>query len=671
MLKIDGQKILYQYDGETLCVEPWGPNSLRVRGVRMGDIDQSLSWALLPAPPTDAAAGEENGALVLKNGGISAKIEKNGRLTFYGKDGQALLQEFKRDRSMRGTNFSPFMITAREYTPMRGPDQSITVHFESDPDEKLYGMGQYQQETFNLKGATLELAQRNSQVSVPFVLSSKNYGFFWNNPAIGQATFGTNRTDWHAQSSPQLDYFITAGDGPQQIISQYLAATGMPAVMPDFATGFWQCKLRYRTQEELLSVAREYKRRGLPLSVIIIDFFHWPNQGVWDFDPECWPDPAAMNQELEEMGVKLMVSVWPTVDPQSPNYPEMMEKGYLVHTDRGNRTQIECGGYEVFYDATHPGAREFVWNKLKKGYYDRGIKCYWLDAAEPETIPYHFDNLRYHLGSSLEVGNIYPYYYGKTVYDGLKAQGEKDIILLERSAWAGSQSIGTLVWSGDIVSSFHSMRRQMVAGLHMAVAGIPWWTTDIGGFDFGDPDDPAFRELLIRWFQYGVFCPVFRLHGARVKKQKDGQQEGMGYSAEPQPAGNEVWSYGEEALGILTKYLHMRERIRPYIKEQMALCHQKGVPPMRPLFVDYPGDEACWQVRDQYLFGPNILVSPVTHAGQTQRQVYLPKGARWVRVETGAAFEGGQSISCEAPLDTIPLFVKEGGGLDRELLKLG
>lgn len=672
MLRVEDQRILYEYDGETMWLEPWGENSLRVRAAKLCPIDESLAWALLPRQETEAKAelGEWEGepAAFLENGSICARVQKNGRITITDHKGKVLLQEFMRNRSVKGTNFSPMMLSGREFLPMRGPDRAITVRFESDPEEKLYGMGQYQQELLNLKGAVLELAHRNSQVSIPFVLSDKNYGFFWNNPAVGSASFGTNRTEWKAESAPQVDYWVTAGENPRQIMHQYAVATGMPSMMPDFAMGFWQCKMRYRTQEELLNVAREYKRRKLPISVIIIDFFHWPNQGVWDFDERYWPDPAAMVRELEEMGIKLFVSVWPTVDPKSPNYPEMLEKGYLVHTDRGNRTQLECGGYEVFFDATNPGARKFVWEKIKQNYYDRGIKYYWLDAAEPETIPYHFDNLRYHMGSALEVANIYPYYYEKTVYDGLVAQGETELINLERCAWAGSQSIATLVWSGDIVSSFHSMRRQIVAGLHMAVAGIPWWTTDIGGFDFGDPNDPAFRELLVRWFQYGVFCPVFRLHGARVNSGD--AMEGMGYGGAPSGADNEVWSYGEEAYEILSKYLFLRERIRPYVKEQMQKCHEEGIPPMRPLFTDYPEDKKAWEVKDQFLFGPDILVSPVTHAGQTSREVVLPAGARWTEVQTGITYDGGQTVTCETPLSVIPLFVREGGSLEPELLKL-
>ena len=201
-------------------------------------------------------------------------------------------------------------------------------------------MGQYQQPYLNIKGCTLELAHRNSQASVPFVLSSLGYGFLWHNPAIGKVTFGKNVTEWYAQSTDILDYWITAGDTPAEIEEAYARATGTVPMMPEYAMGFWQCKLRYQTQEELLEVAREYKRRGLPISVIVADFFHWPNQGDWKFDREYWPDPKAMVDELKAMGIELMVSIWPTVEESSENYREMEEKGYLIRADRGNRIML-------------------------------------------------------------------------------------------------------------------------------------------------------------------------------------------------------------------------------------------------------------------------------------------------------------------------------------------
>lgn len=364
-------------------------------------------------------------------------------------------------------------------------------------------MGQYQQANLDLKGCVLELAQRNSQASVPFMLSSLGYGFLWNNPAVGRVTFAHNVTEWEAHVSEQLDYWITAGDTPAEISQAYALATGTPPMMPDYAMGFWQCKLRYRTQEELLAVAREYKQRNLPISVIVIDFFHWPNQGDWTFDPRDWPDPDAMIAELKSLGIELMVSVWPTVDSRTESYREMRENGWLVQTERGLPINMDFLGNTTFFDATHPGARDYIWGKAKRNYYDKGVKLFWLDEAEPEFSVYDYDNYRYHAGPVLEVGNIYPRMFAKTFFDGMKAEGEEQVINLLRCAWAGSQRYGALVWSGDIHSSFRSLRNQFAAGLNMGIAGIPWWTTDIGGFHGGNIHDPHFHELLIRWFQWG------------------------------------------------------------------------------------------------------------------------------------------------------------------------
>jgi alpha-D-xyloside xylohydrolase len=520
-------------------------------------------------------------------------------------------------------------------------------------------MGQYQQPWLDLKGCTLELAQRNSQASVPFMHSSLGYGFFWNNPAIGEASFAKNHTQWTAKVTDQLDYWITAGDTPAEITRQYAEATGKAPMMPSFATGFWQCKLRYRTQQEVLDVAREYKRRQLPLSVIVIDFFHWPNQGTWCFDPRDWPDPKAMIDELKSLGIETMVSVWPTVDSRTSNYVEMQSKGYLVSTERGVSVNLDFMGNTTFFDATHPDARRYVWEKVKQNYYDLGIRLFWLDEAEPEYRAYDFDNYRYHLGPVLEVGNIYPRKFAEGFYDGLRQQGETDIVNLVRCVWAGSQRYGVLAWSGDVHSSFHALRNQLAAGLNMGLAGIPWWTTDIGGFQGGNVNDPAFHELLIRWFQWGVFCPVFRLHGYREPqiKPSDMWRDGIPQCDSGSP--NEIWSYGEQNFQIMRHWLLVRERLRPYIETLMANAHATGDPVMRPMFYDFPKQAQSWQVEDQYMFGADILVAPILHAGQNSRKVWLPEGETWVGMD-GERIEGGQWITARAPLESIPFYARAG-----------
>ena len=255
----------------------------------------------------------------------------------------------------------------------------------------------------------------------------------------------------------------------------YADATGKVPMMPEYGMGFWQCKLRYQTQKEILEVAREYKRRGLPIDVIVADYFHWPHQGDWKFDKDYWPDPAAMVRELKEMGIELMVSIWPTVDAESENYEEMRELGYLTRSEYGKR--IGQLGEACFIDVTHPDGRKYVWDKMKKNYYEKGIKIFWLDEAEPEFTDYEFEHYRYFLGADMEVGNIYPKEYARMAYEGMEAEGQKNILNLLRCAWAGSQRYGALVWSGDIDSSFRALRNQLAAGLNMGLSGIPWWTT--------------------------------------------------------------------------------------------------------------------------------------------------------------------------------------------------
>jgi alpha-D-xyloside xylohydrolase len=647
----------FRYDAEEVWIQPWGANSFRVRASKMDKMPEE-DWALSMKPEDMLPEIKiEKDRASIRNGKIEARISRYGKLTFYNQRGEVLVDEYLRNRLDVFADYcSALDVEARELRPIPGGDYHLSMRFVSNPEERIYGMGQYQQPYLNLKGTDLELAQRNSQASVPFAISSLGYGFLWNNPAIGRVFFGKNITTWEAYSTKGLDYWITAEDTPGKIEEAYAQVSGTVPMMPEYAMGFWQCKLRYQTQEELLEVAREYKRRELPISVIVIDYFHWPLQGDWKFDSKYWPDPDAMIRELKEMGIELMVSIWPTVDYRSENFEEMKEKGYLIRTDRGFRIAMDFQGNTVHFDATNPEAREYVWQKAKKNYYEKGILVFWLDEAEPEYSIYDFDNYRYHMGPNVQIGNIYPAMYAKTFFDGMKAEGQENIINLLRCAWAGSQKYGALVWSGDIHSSFASLRNQLAAGLNMGIAGIPWWTTDIGGFHGGNPEDPVFRELLVRWFEYGTFCPVMRLHGYREPLKEPMGTEGG--AACVSGADNEVWSFGEEAYEICRTYLKMRETMKPYIAELMEEAHRKGTPVMRPLFYDFPEDERSWEVEDQYMFGPDVLVAPILYAGMRKRKVYLPKGFAWKEYWTGEEVEGGRTVEVDAPLHRLPVFTR-------------
>ncbi|MBQ9122783.1 MAG: glycoside hydrolase family 31 protein [Lachnospiraceae bacterium] len=681
----EGNRLIIENGVSQVWMEPWGENSLRVRMTMEPKMDEN-DWALCE-PVKDIVAqisfeeidttdpwykGQEwakyhqTGVVAtITNGKITAKVNPEGWISYYNQKGQLLTEEYWRNRNRINRYAVPLRVDGREMKPIQGGvDYELTARFEAFDDERIYGMGQYQEKNLNKKGALLELAHRNSQASVPFYLSSRGYGFFWNNPAIGTANFGMNKTEWYAKSTRKMDYFITAGDTPAEISFQYSEATGRTPMMPEFGLGYWQCKLRYRNQDEILEVAREHKRRGLPMDAIVVDFFHWTMQGEFKFEPRDWPDPDAMVKELKELGIETVVSVWPTIDERSENFGEMNRKGYLVRADRGNANHMTWMGNTVFYDATHPGAQKFVWDKCKQNYYDKGIRIFWLDEAEPEYGPYDFDNYRYYAGPALQCTNIYPLMYAKGFYDGLKAEGEKEIMSLVRCAWAGSQKYGVLTWSGDIHSSFRAMREQLQAGLNMGMAGIPWWTSDIGGFIGGDISDPYFKELLVRWFAWGAFCPVFRMHGERSPWYEREQEFINNVRQLTSGQDNEVWSFGEENYEILKEYLFIRERLRPYIRECMRAASKTGEPVMRPMFFDFPQDETCWQVEDQYMFGPDLLVAPVMEVGLTSRKVYLPSGLSWTEASTGKVFKGGQTIEVEAPLHIIPVFVREGKHYD-------
>jgi alpha-D-xyloside xylohydrolase len=645
--------LYWRLNGEILKIEPWGPDGVRVRATNLADFP-TMPGALLEPPPTAAPiVSTELGVATLTNGKVRAEIWANGTLHFYNAQTGVLLLEEPEPIF----NKPP----ARWYRLRQGSDLCrIETRYCAQPGERIYGLGQHQHGLLDNKGSVIELEQRNTEVCIPFYVSSLGYGFLWNNPGVGRVELGLNLTRWVMEATRGIDFYLVVGDGPGAILTKYADATGHPPLLPDFALGFWQCKLRYRTQEELLAVVREYRRRGLPLAVIVSDFFHWRMMGDWAMDPRDWPDPASMMRELKEMGVELMVSIWPTVNPSNPVYQEMTERGLLAQTVEGvqahmciSDTAPEGVSMVAFYDATNPEGRAYIWEKVKRNYLDLGVRVFWLDADEPELMPMHAENIRYQLGTGLEVTNIYPLLHQQGFYEGMRAAGHSEVINLSRSGWAGTQRYGAAVWSGDVRSRFETLAAQVPAGLNIAMSGIPWWTSDIGGFMDGDIRTDYFKELIVRWFQYGVFCPLFRLHGVREPLN------GL-YGAQSSGADNEVWSFGERAYEILRLLLILREKLRPYLRELNVAAHVNGTPPMRPVYFDFPKDPSAANLVDQFMLGPDLLVAPIVTQGADSREVYLPEGAQWVDAWTGEECPGGQRVLAAAPLERIPVYWRKG-----------
>ncbi len=650
------QALIVKHAGETLRIEAWGKDSLRIRSTMYPSFSEH-DWALTQTPQDSDSVIERNeNEAVIRNGRISAKVNPQGVMEIQ-KDGKMIFREYYRNYEGTLSKESRCLkYVNRDYRSYIGGDYRIMQKFDSDPQEMIFGMGQYQQANTNLKGCILDLEQRNSQVSVPFFISSKGYGFLWNNPAIGRASFGTNITEFTAEAVKQLDEWVTVSDTPKEILKNYVDVTGKAPEFPEDLLGLWQCKLRYRTQQEVLETAKACKEHDVPINVIVIDFFHWTYQGDWKFDPIYWPNPKAMVDELHSMGIKVCVSVWPSVDKKSENYADMMERGLLIRTERGGFQTYDYQGDCTEIDATNPETREYLYQKVKENYLDLGIDMIWLDNAEPDYVKYDFDQYRYWLGTALSCSNIWPQFYSRAIYDNMLKDDKKNPVNLIRSAWAGSQQYGNVVWSGDVPSTFESLRDQLQCGINMGLAGIPWWTTDIGGFMTDDVNDPKFQQLLIRWFEFATYTAILRMHGDRGPYDippLDDRDFGGGYLKTGHA--NELWSYGEENFRIMKKFLDIRLSMHDYIALLFNEAHENGSPILRAMFYEFPEDETCWKTYDQYMFGDKYLVAPILYEDTYERDVYLPVGS-WLDTRTSEIIKGGKTIHTLVPLDEIAVY---------------
>ena len=555
----------------------------------------------------------------------------DGSITFRTSDGAQLLQE-----------------GSRKLTPAQVNGEN-TYRSESffniyGSHEGIYGLGQHQAGVWNYRGESVDISQDNSSIAVPFMVSSKGYGLYWNNDS--RSRFNNRFANYLYVSSEvadSIDYYFFYGPDLDKVVADYRELTGQAPMFGRWAYGFWQCKNRYKSQDEILGVARKYRELHIPVDNIVQDWFWWNRKGEFTFNKN-YPDPKGMVDELHSDHFHLMISIWPFFEPGSKNYDYMNQQGWFVDKFKFAKPPYHTDAMAV-YDATSPEARKFYWSEIDKALFNIGIDAWWMDTTEPETEGQEENILLNHklaAGSGNRYVNAYPLLDTGAVYEGQRsASGKKRVYILSRSAFAGSQRNSVTAWSGDINSDFFTLRRQIPAGLNFALSGIPYWTTDIGGFVFGNPDDPAFRELFIRWFQFGTFSPILRVHGTRSPDQ------------------NELWSYGSDAQKILVNFDRLRYRMLPYIYSLAWKTTSEGYTPMRPLVMDFRTDERALNIGDQFMFGTALLVNPVTEPAASLRQLYLPN-ANWYDFWSGTSTQGGRMIEAAAPLERIPLYVRAG-----------
>ena len=585
-------------------------------------------------PQTTWTMQESADAVTLATPLLQVAVDrKTGAITYSDSAGHTLLHDDSKTMTPVTVNGEQ-TYRAEDYMTLQGYGST----------EAIYGLGQHQAGVWNYRGESIDLSQDNTSIAVPLMVSSAGYGLFWNNASRSRF----NNRFVHAlyvssEVADTIDYYFLYGPELDKVVAGYRELTGAAPMFGKWAYGFWQCKNRYKSQAELLGVAAKYRELQIPIDNIVQDWFWWNRKGEHVFNSN-YPDPKGMIDQLHREDFHLMISVWPFFEPGSTAYATMDKNGWFI-----DKTVVAKPPYHkaemAVYDASNPEARKYYWQLMDDALFKIGVDAWWLDTTEPETEGREENiqlNHKLAIGSGNRYVNLFPLMTTTAVYEGQRAASDqKRVFILSRSAFAGSQRNAVTAWSGDINSDWITFRRQIPAGLNFELSGLPYWTTDIGGFVSGNPDDPAYRELFIRWFEFGTFSPIFRVHGTRSNDQ------------------NELWSYGADAQKILTSYDRLRYRFMPYIYSMAWMVTNSSYTPMRALAMDFRSDPRALNVGDQFMFGPALLVSPVTEPGADTRRTYLPK-ASWYDFWTGRKQDGAKMIDAAAPLDRVPLFVRAG-----------
>ena len=629
---------------------------------------ESLSVILEPQK-VKFSCKEQGDEVVLRTAKVLVRVNKaDGTLRFLTRDGNELLAE------QGAPSFSLY-----EQGADKG-DYRIRQTFTLDKDEAIYGLGQLQTGKMSQRDQTKYLIQSNLEDVVTFFQSVKGYGVYWDNYSPTTFTDNAGGTTFDSEVGGFLDYYFMYGGNGDGVVAEMRTLTGQVPMFPLWTYGFWQSKERYKSQNETVGVVRKYRELGVPLDGIIQDWQYWGSNYLWNamefLNSEFW-NPQKMLDDIHAMNAHAMISVWSSFGPMTKPYQELKAGGMLFDfntwppsgSDKWPPVMDYPSGVRV-YDAYHPQARDIYWKYLEKGIFSLGMDAWWMDSTDPDHLdikPSDYDNPTY-LGTFRKVRNAYPLMAVGGVYDHQRAAtSDKRVFILTRSAFAGQQRYGANTWTGDISASWDTFKRQIPAGLNFSLCGIPHWNTDIGGFFLGNyPQktlDPDYRELHVRWMQFGTFCPMMRSHGA--------------------DAAREIWQFGKKGepyYDAIEKYINLRYSLLPYIYSTSWQVTRHQASFLRALSMDFPADRRVWDMGSEYMFGASFLVCPVTDPMYTRMEgenrvpdfsqvknaeVYLPEGAAWYDFWTNERLEGGQTVEKAAPLDILPLYVKAGSIVPR------
>ncbi len=616
--------ISLQTDAGVLTVEPFSNRVVHVRFGPQGFAGNYNPAVIATPSPVAFTVSETTDTVTLSTAALKIQVTRDdGAVTFRTLKGDVILQDAGRDLG-------------------HGVTQSFSQPFGSNM--VVYGLGQHQNGLLDYSGTTVHLQQANREVGVPMLASPSGFGVLWNNASVTDVDVGLAAKPALVIRSEagSIDYDFIYGPELDDVIGGYRVLTGDAPMMARWTWGLWQSKERYASQAELLSVAAKYRAMKVPFDAVVQDWQYWlPGQwGSHRFDPARYPDPAGMVKTLHDEHVHTVISVWSRLDPGTENAQALDKAGVLFPKAYPN---VYPAGQGRWYDAWNAKGRDLYWRQIMQNLGTLGFDGWWLDGSEAE-LGGHWGEMRdvaTAAGPGAEVYNAYPLMHTAAVHDGMvRDQPDKRAFILTRSAYAGQQRNAAITWSGDTFGTWDVLRRQVPAALNFSLSGIPYWSADIGGFFAGDPKDPAYAELFTRWYQFGVFNPMFRVHGTGK--------------------GKELWAFDDATQKVLIDYDRLRYRLLPYIYSTSWAVTSKRGTMMRALAFDFRTDAHALQIADEYMFGPALLVAPVVEAHTDVRTVYLPGNDAWYDFWSGQRVTGGKVVVAKADIATIPLYVRAG-----------